>query len=127
MKLKVLISKIGLDGHDRGAKLISRYLRDQGMEIIYLGIRQKPDSIPLIAVQEDVDLIGISILAGGQKELLSRLMRKMKEIKCECPVIVGGILPDADIEFLENLGICKIYRPGVQLEKIKEDIFALFE
>lgn len=121
-RIKVLIAKIGLDGHDRGAKLLCRYLRDAGMEVIYTGLRQTSTSIVRIAVQEDVDLIGISILSGAHKTLIASLMDELISNDIEIPVIVGGIVPEKDVQFLMAKGVKKIYSPGTSLTQIHKDI-----
>jgi len=112
-KIRVLIAKPGLDGHDRGAKVIARALRDAGMEVIYTGLRQTPDQIVAAAVQEDVDAIGLSILSGAHNVLFPEIMRLLKEQDAqEIIVFAGGIIPEQDIAKLKALGIREIFLPG---------------
>ena len=112
-KIKVLIAKPGLDGHDRGAKVVSRALRDAGMEVIYTGIRQTPEQIVAIAVQEDVDSLGLSCLSGAHNKLFPKVVDLLKK-KGAGDVLVfgGGIIPDEDIQGLKDAGISKIFLPG---------------
>lgn len=112
-KIRVLIAKPGLDGHDRGAKIIARALRDAGMEVIYTGLRQTPEQIVAAAVQEDVDAIGLSILSGAHNVLLPEVMRLLKEEGAEdIAVFAGGIIPEQDIAKLKAIGIREIFLPG---------------
>ncbi|GMQ77563.1 MAG: cobalamin B12-binding domain-containing protein [Anaerolineae bacterium] len=118
-RIRVLIAKPGLDGHDRGAKVVARALRDAGMEIIYTGLRQTPEMIVEAALQEDVDIIGLSILSGAHMELTRRLFdllndRNMSDI----PVFLGGIIPNDDIPELKELGIAEVFGPGTNSEVI---------
>src|SRR5512135_1617076 len=111
--LRVLIGKVGLDGHDRGVKLIARALRDAGMEVIYTGLRQTPEQIVAAAIQEDVDAIGLSILSGAHNVLFPEVMRLLKEEGGEDIVVfAGGIIPEQDIPKLKALGIREIFLPG---------------
>ena len=112
-KIRVLIAKPGLDGHDRGAKIIARALRDAGMEVIYTGLRQTPEQIVSAAVQEDVDAIGLSILSGAHNVLFPEIMRLLKEEGADDVVVfAGGIIPEQDIAKLKALGIREIFLPG---------------
>jgi methylmalonyl-CoA mutase C-terminal domain/subunit len=112
-KIRVLIAKPGLDGHDRGAKVIARALRDAGMEVIYTGLRQTPEQIVSAAVQEDVDAIGLSILSGAHNVLFPEVMRLLKEQDAqEIIVFAGGIIPEQDIAKLKAMGIREIFLPG---------------
>ncbi|MBI5969426.1 MAG: cobalamin B12-binding domain-containing protein [Deltaproteobacteria bacterium] len=112
-KIRVLIAKPGLDGHETGAKLISRALRDAGMEVIYTGPRQTPEMIVQAAVQEDVDIIGLSILSGAHKEFASRVIDLMKEKGIEdTPLVMGGIIPREDIPALKEMGVKAVFGPG---------------
>ena len=112
-KIRVLIAKPGLDGHDRGAKIIARALRDAGMEVIYTGLRQTPEQIVAAAVQEDVDAIGLSILSGAHNVLFPEIMRLLKEEGAtDIVVFAGGIIPEQDIPKLKELGIRDIFLPG---------------
>ncbi len=121
-KIRVLIAKPGLDGHDRGAKVVAHALRDAGMEVIYTGLRQTPEQIVNAAIQEDVDVIGLSILSGAHMELCGRILDLMKEKGLNVPIFVGGIIPDEDAEKLKEMGIAGVYGPGTPLSKIVEDI-----
>ena len=122
-KLRVVIAKPGLDGHDRGAKVIARALRDAGMEVIYTGLRQTPEMIVNAALQEDVQVIGLSILSGAHNAIVPRVMELLKEKKMDdVLVIVGGIVPDEDAEQLKRIGVAAVYQPGASLEEIVEFI-----
>jgi methylmalonyl-CoA mutase C-terminal domain/subunit len=111
-KIRVLIAKPGLDGHDRGAKVIARALRDSGMEVIYTGLRQTPEQIVAAAVQEDVDAIGLSILSGAHNVLFPEIMRLLKEENAESIVVFAGIIPEQDVPKLKAMGIREIFLPG---------------
>jgi len=122
-KIRVLVAKPGLDGHDRGAKVIARALRDAGMEVIYTGLRQTPEMIVNAALQEDVQVIGLSILSGAHNAIVPRVMELLKEKQMtDIVVIVGGIVPDEDAAHLKNLGVAAVYQPGASLEEIVEFI-----
>ena len=122
-KVRILVAKPGLDGHDRGAKVVARALRDAGMEVIYTGLRQTPEMIAERALQEDVDAIGISILSGAHMVLVPRLMELLRENGQESvKVFVGGIIPDEDIPRLIDMGINGVYGPGTSTERIVEEI-----
>lgn len=112
-KIRVLVAKPGLDGHDRGAKVVARALRDAGFEVIYTGIRQTPKQIAMTAVQEDVDAVGLSCLSGAHKKLFPEVVKQLKELNGEeILVFGGGIIPEDDIEFLKESGIKAIFLPG---------------
>jgi methylmalonyl-CoA mutase C-terminal domain/subunit len=118
-KIRVLVAKPGLDGHDRGAKVIARALRDAGMEVIYTGLRQTPEMIASAALQEDVDAVGISILSGAHKTLCPRILELLKENGMDDTlVLVGGIVPQEDIEPLKKQGIAEVFLPGTSTEDI---------
>jgi methylmalonyl-CoA mutase, C-terminal domain len=118
-KIRVLVAKPGLDGHDRGAKVIARALRDAGMEVIYTGLRQTPEMIVNAALQEDVQVIGLSILSGAHNAIVPRLMGLLKQNKMEdVMVLVGGIIPDQDIEGLKKAGVAAIFQPGTAMDDI---------
>ena len=118
-KIRVLIAKPGLDGHDRGAKIVARALRDAGMEVIYSGLRQTPEMIAATAVQEDVDVIGLSILSGAHNTLCPRLLGLLAEKgMSDVTVLIGGIIPEADITALKKAGIAEIFLPGTSTQDI---------
>ena len=121
--IRVLIAKPGLDGHDRGAKVIARALRDSGMEVIYSGLRQTPEQIVAAAVQEDVDVIGLSILSGAHNVLFPEILKLLRERGAEdILVLAGGIIPDKDIGPLKALGIREIFLPGTPTQSLVEFI-----
>jgi len=121
--IRVLVAKPGLDGHDRGAKVIARALRDAGMEVIYTGLRQTPEMIVNAALQEDVRVIGLSILSGAHNTIVPRVMELLKEKHMDdVIVLVGGIVPDEDAEKLKRLGVAAVFQPGASLEEIVEFI-----
>lgn len=120
-RIRVLIAKPGLDGHDRGAKVVSRALRDAGMEVIYTGIHQTPEEIVEIALQEDVDAIGLSCLSGAHMPLFSRVMELLKEKGMDDVLVTaGGIIPDVDVPKLKEMGIAAVFGPGTPLDEIIE-------
>ena len=113
------MAKPGLDGHDRGAKIIARALRDAGMEVIYTGLRQTPEMIVSAALQEDVQVVGLSILSGAHNAIVPRVIELLKEKQMEdVLLIVGGIVPDADVEALKALGVAQVFQPGASLDGI---------
>ena len=118
-KIRVLVAKPGLDGHDRGAKVIARALRDAGMEVIYTGLRQTPEMIATAALQEDVDAVGVSILSGAHNTLCPRIISLLREQGMnDCLVIVGGIVPEDDIPRLKEQGVSAIFLPGTSTQDI---------
>jgi methylmalonyl-CoA mutase, C-terminal domain len=122
-KIRVLVAKPGLDGHDRGAKVIARALRDAGMEVIYTGLRQTPEMIAAAALQEDVDAVGVSILSGAHNTLCPRIVQLLREKGLDdCLVLVGGIVPQEDLPKLKEQGVAEVFLPGTQedLPKLKE-------
>ncbi len=122
-KIRVLVAKPGLDGHDRGAKVIARALRDAGMEVIYTGLRQTPEMIVNAALQEDVDVIGLSILSGAHNAIVPRVMELLRQNKMDdVLVLVGGIIPDVDLEFLKKQGVAGIFQPGTAMDEIVQFI-----
>jgi methylmalonyl-CoA mutase C-terminal domain/subunit len=124
-KIRVLVAKPGLDGHDRGAKVVARALRDAGMEVIYTGLRQTPQMIAEAALQEDVDVVGLSILSGAHMALVPHVMQLLNDHGLgDVVVIVGGIIPDQDVSTLRELGVKGVYGPGTSLEQIVEDIYS---
>ena len=124
-KLRVVIAKPGLDGHDRGAKVIARALRDAGMEVIYTGLRQTPEQIVSAALQEDADVIGLSILSGAHNHIAPKLMALLNEKGLDdVLVLIGGIIPDVDIPRLEAIGVKGIFLPGTPMQQIIDFINA---
>ena len=122
-KIRVIIAKPGLDGHDRGAKVIARALRDAGMEVIYMGLRQTPEQIVSAALQEDADAIGLSILSGAHMHICPRVMELLREKGLsDVLVVVGGIIPDVDIPKLNAIGINGIFLPGTPMQEIVDFI-----
>jgi methylmalonyl-CoA mutase, C-terminal domain len=122
-KVRVVIAKPGLDGHDRGAKVIARALRDAGMEVIYTGLRQTPEQIASAALQEDADVIGLSILSGAHNHIAPRLMQLLKEKGLDdVLVLIGGIIPDVDIPKLKEIGVKGIFLPGTPMQDIVDFI-----
>lgn len=122
-KIRILLAKPGLDGHDRGAKVVARALRDAGMEVIYTGLRQTPEMIAEAALQEDVEVVGLSILSGAHMALVPRILELLKANgQSEVRVFVGGIIPDEDIPVLREMGVLGIYGPGTITDDIVRDI-----
>jgi len=118
-KIRVLIAKPGLDGHDRGAKVVARALRDAGMEVIYTGLRQTPEQIVETAIQEDVDVIGLSILSGAHTHLFPKIMELLKENDIKDIIVMGGgVIPEEDIPELKKVGIAEIFTPGTDTRDI---------
>jgi methylmalonyl-CoA mutase C-terminal domain/subunit len=123
-KIRVLIAKPGLDGHDRGAKVVARALRDAGMEVIYTGLRQTPEMIAEAALQEDVDIIGLSILSGAHMDLLPRVIELLKvNGQDHVRIFVGGIIPDDDVPQLKAMGVTGVYGPGTVTDDIIRDMY----
>ena len=119
--IKVLIAKPGLDGHDRGAKVLARGLRDEGFEVVYTGLRQTPEMIATAALQEDVDVVGLSILSGAHMTLLPRITKLLKERGLEDVLVTaGGIIPDDDIEALRKAGVARVFGPGTTIAEVAE-------
>ena len=118
-RIRVLVAKPGLDGHDRGAKIIARAFRDAGFEVIYTGLRQTPEQVVAAALQEDVNVVGLSVLSGAHMTLCPRIMELMKKEKMDdVLVIIGGIIPDQDIAELKKLGVSEVFQPGASTEDI---------
>jgi methylmalonyl-CoA mutase C-terminal domain/subunit len=127
-KIRVLVAKPGLDGHDRGAKVVARALRDAGMEVIYTGLRQTPEMIAEAALQEDVDVVGLSILSGAHMALIPRILELLKANGQErVKIFVGGIIPDEDAPKLKEMGVTGIYGPGAPTGTIIDEIRASLE
>ncbi|HEX3220965.1 MAG TPA: cobalamin B12-binding domain-containing protein [Nocardioides sp.] len=126
-RLRIVVAKPGLDGHDRGAKIVARALRDAGHEVIYTGLHQTPEQIVETAIQEDADLIGLSVLSGAHMTLFRRLLELLKERDAEdIRVFGGGIIPDEDIPVLEELGVSKVFTPGATTGEITGWVAAAF-
>lgn len=124
-KIRVLIAKPGLDGHDRGAKVVARALRDAGMEVIYTGLRQTPEMIAEAALQEDVDAVGLSILSGAHMVLVPRVLELLRANgQSHVHVFIGGIIPESDIPALLEMGVRAVYGPGTSTQKVVEDLRA---
>ena len=122
-KIRVIVAKPGLDGHDRGAKVVARALRDAGMEVIYTGLRQTPEMIAEAALQEDADAVGLSILSGAHMALVPRILEMLKANGQEqVKIFVGGIIPDEDTPRLMEMGVAGVYGPGTSTEAIVDDI-----
>jgi methylmalonyl-CoA mutase C-terminal domain/subunit len=118
-RIRVLVAKPGLDGHDRGAKIIARAFRDAGFEVIYTGLRQTPEQVVNASLQEDVDVIGLSVLSGAHMTLVPRILELMKKEKLDdVLVVIGGIIPDQDIPRLKQLGVSEVFQPGASTEDI---------
>jgi len=124
-KVRVLVAKPGLDGHDRGAKIIAAALRDAGMEVIYTGLRANVAAIAAAAVQEDVDVIGLSILSGAHESICQRLTAELKARGAEIPVVIGGVIPTSDFERLRALGVKAVFGPESPLEQVVACVAAL--
>ncbi len=119
---RVLLAKPGLDGHDRGVKVVARALRDAGMEVIYTGLHQTPEQVVEAAVQEDADAIGLSILSGAHMALFPRIVELLKKNKIQVPIFAGGIIPEQDVPALKRLGIAAVFGPGTSTETIVKAI-----
>ncbi|MHB2150152.1 cobalamin B12-binding domain-containing protein [Calditrichota bacterium LG25] len=118
-KIRILIAKPGLDGHDRGAKYVARALKDAGYEVIYTGIRQSPEAIARTAVQEDVDFVGLSLLSGAHNELFPQVVRLLKEEGADDVIVFGGgVIPEEDIPFLKEQGVEAVFTPGTPIQKV---------
>ena len=127
-KIRVLIAKPGLDGHDRGAKVIARALRDAGMEVVYTGLRQTPQMIANAALQEDVDVVGLSILSGAHMTLVPQILELLKaNHQDDVPVLIGGIIPEEDAQELKKMGVRAVYGPGTVTTQVIEDIRRLLD
>ncbi|NQU09011.1 MAG: cobalamin B12-binding domain-containing protein [Candidatus Abyssubacteria bacterium] len=126
--IRVLVAKPGLDGHDKGARIICRVLRDAGMEVIYTGLKQTPDQIVAAAIQEDVHVVGLSILSGAHMGLAEKIIGKLRENNAgDKAVIVGGVILDEDIPRLKEIGVAEVFPSGVRLNEIAESVKALGE
>ncbi len=122
-RIKVIVAKLGLDGHDRGAKVIARALKDAGMEVVYTGLRQTPEQIVKTAIQEDADVIGISILSGAHLELIPKVVESMRKNNLnDVGLVVGGVIPPEDIPRLKSLGVDDVFLPGSSLREVAEKV-----
>jgi len=120
-KIRVLVAKVGLDGHDRGAKVVARFLRDAGFEVIYTGLHRTPEEVAIAAIQEDVDVVGISLHSGAHMALVPKVMKYIEEYGgdlSEMVILVGGIVPEDDIEKLKEMGVDEVFIPGTPIERI---------
>jgi methylmalonyl-CoA mutase C-terminal domain/subunit len=122
---RILIAKVGLDGHDRGIKVVARILRDAGYEVIYTGLFQTPQTVAAAAVDEDVDAIGLSMLSGAHMTLAPLVVEEVRKLGSEIPVVVGGIVPNQDVEPLKQAGIAAVITPGASAEQVVETIRAV--
>ena len=127
MPYRVLIAKPGLDGHDRGAKVIARALRDAGFEVVYTGLRRSVESIVAAAIQEDVQLISLSLLSGTHLPLTQKVMAKLHEAGVTIPVVVGGSIPEQDIPALQQLGVSSVFLPNTPLEEVVQAVTTIVE
>jgi methylmalonyl-CoA mutase C-terminal domain/subunit len=125
-KIRVLVSKIGLDGHDRGAKVIAYGLRDAGFEVIFMGVRQTPERIVNTAIQEDVNVIGLSILSGAHLPLIKKVVEKLKDIGAgDILLLVGGVIPEDDKTVLKEMGVADVFTSGTHIDQVVETIHRL--
>lgn len=118
MKGRVLVAKVGLDGHDRGVKVVARILRDAGFEVIYTGLQQTPAMVAAAAIDEDVDAVGLSMHSGAHRTLVPLVIQELRERGADIPVVVGGIVPDADIAFLKEKGVAEVLTPGASVDAV---------
>ncbi len=123
--IRVLVAKVGFDGHDRGAKIVARILRDAGMEVVYAGLRQTPESIAAIALQEDVDVVGLSMHNGAHLTLAQAVVRALRAEGLDTPVVVGGIVPDVDVPTLERDGVAAVLGPGASTDEVVDTVRAV--
>jgi methylmalonyl-CoA mutase C-terminal domain/subunit len=123
--LRVLVAKVGLDGHDRGIKVVARLLRDAGMEVVYTGLFQTPESVAVAAIQEDVDVVGLSMLSGAHMTLAPLVVQALRSRGSDIPVVLGGIVPPRDMEELAELGVAAVFTPGASAEDIVATITAV--
>ncbi len=125
MTVRVLVAKVGLDGHDRGIKVVARILRDAGMEVVYTGLFQTPESVAVAAIQEDVDVVGLSMLSGAHLTLAPLVVEALRERDSSIPVVVGGIVPNNDVADLKAAGVAAVFGPGASDEEIIGSITSL--
>ena len=125
MTVRVLVAKVGLDGHDRGIKVVARILRDAGMEVVYTGLFQTPETVAITAIQEDVDVVGLSMLSGAHLTLAPLVVSALRERGSDIPVVVGGIVPNNDVDDLRDAGVAAVFGPGTSGEDIVSMINSL--
>jgi methylmalonyl-CoA mutase C-terminal domain/subunit len=125
VSVRVLVAKVGLDGHDRGIKVVARILRDAGMEVVYTGLFQTPETVAAAAIQEDVDVVGLSMLSGAHMTLAPLVVAALRERGSDVPVVVGGIVPPGDLDELRALGVAAVFRPGAGSDEIVAAIMSL--
>jgi methylmalonyl-CoA mutase, C-terminal domain len=118
VSVRVLVAKVGLDGHDRGIKVVARLLRDAGMEVVYTGLFQTPETVAVAAIQEDVDVVGLSMLSGAHMTLAPLVVEALRSLGSEIPVVLGGIVPPRDIDELRALGVAAVFGPGSSADEI---------
>jgi methylmalonyl-CoA mutase C-terminal domain/subunit len=127
-KVKVLVAKIGLDGHDRGAKVVARALRDAGFEVVYTGLRQTVDQVVAAAIQEDVDIIGVNQHEGSHVYIARKLLEKLREYGADdIPVVMGGSIPVVDLDVLKNIGVREVFLPGTPINEIVDKLLRIAE
>jgi len=124
---RILVAKVGLDGHDRGVKIVARILRDAGFEVVYTGLFQTPDTVAAAAVDEDVDAIGLSMLSGAHMTLAPLVVEKVRERGVDIPVIVGGIIPDHDVDELKAAGVAGVLTPGASADEVVDAVRAVVD
>jgi methylmalonyl-CoA mutase C-terminal domain/subunit len=127
VSIRVLVAKVGLDGHDRGIKVVARILRDAGMEVIYTGLFQTPDTVALAAIQEDVDAVGLSMLSGAHLTLAPLVVAALRQRGSDIPVVVGGIVPSNDLADLAEAGVAAVFGPGASAQEIVSQIRSLVD
>jgi len=123
MPIRILITKVGLDGHDRGAKVVARCLRDAGMEVIYTGLHRRPEEVVLAAIQEDVDILGISVLSGAHMTLVGRILEQLRRGGAEdIIVVVGGVIPEEDVPALLKMGVAKVFSQDTSVDVLPDEL-----
>ena len=122
MSVRVLVAKVGLDGHDRGIKVVARLLRDAGMEVVYTGLFQTPETVAIAAIQEDVDVVGLSMLSGAHLTLAPLVVEALRERGSDIPVVVGGIVPNNDLADMKSAGIAAVFGPGASADEMVTSI-----